>query len=33
LEVRDNEHAVEVNEYLENVGYHIEREGVGEWRE
>jgi threonine dehydratase len=33
LEVRDNEHAVEVNEYLENVGYHIEREGVGDWRE
>jgi threonine dehydratase len=33
LEVRDNEHAVEVNDYLQNVGYHIEREGVGDWQE
>ncbi len=31
LEVRDNEHATEVTKYLEKSGYHIEREGVGDW--
>ena len=31
LEVRDNEHGTEVTEYLTNVGYHIEREGIGDW--
>jgi threonine dehydratase len=31
LEVRDNEHGTEVTDYLTKVGYHIEREGIGDW--
>jgi threonine dehydratase len=31
LEVRDNEHGAEVIEHLEKVGYHVDREGVGDW--
>jgi len=31
LEVRDNEHAREVEKYLERAGYQVEREGHGEW--
>jgi threonine dehydratase len=31
LEVRDNEHAREVEKYLESAGYQVEREGHGEW--
>lgn len=33
LEVRDNEHAREVTRYLEAEGYHVEREGQGDWEE
>lgn len=33
LEVRDNEHAGEVQEHLEKAGYHVEREGQGDWEE
>ena len=33
LEVRDNEHAREVEKYLEQSGYHVEREGQGDWEE
>ncbi len=33
LEVRDNEHGKEVRKYLENEGYHVEREGQGDWEE
>lgn len=31
LEVRDEQHAREVTQHLETVGYHVEREGVGDW--
>ncbi len=33
LEVRDEEHGQGVQKYLEDAGYHVEREGVGDWRE
>ncbi|HTK38756.1 MAG TPA: threonine ammonia-lyase [Pyrinomonadaceae bacterium] len=33
LEVRDNEHGKEVWNYLEAAGYHVEREGQGDWEE
>ncbi len=33
LEVRDEEHGQSVQKYLEDSGYHVEREGVGDWRE
>jgi threonine dehydratase len=33
LEVRDEQHGREVNRHLEEVGYHVEREGVGDWEE
>lgn len=33
LEVRDQKHGQEVQNYLENCGYHVEREGVGDWNE
>jgi threonine dehydratase len=33
LEVRDEAHGREVHQYLESVGYHVEREGQGEWAE
>ena len=32
LEVRNEEHGKEVVSYLESVGYHIEREGQGDWQ-
>jgi threonine dehydratase len=31
LEVRDNEHGSEVIKHLQSAGYHIEREGQGDW--
>lgn len=31
LEVRDEQHAREVHRHLQTVGYHVEREGVGDW--
>jgi threonine dehydratase len=31
LEVRDDEHGRDVVRHLEVVGYHVEREGVGDW--
>ncbi|MEP6787015.1 MAG: threonine ammonia-lyase [Acidobacteriota bacterium] len=31
LEVRDNEHGRDVQEHLEAAGYHVEREGQGDW--
>ncbi len=31
LEVRDEQHGREVFQHLETVGYHVEREGVGDW--
>ncbi len=31
LEVRDEQHGREVVVHLETVGYHVEREGVGDW--
>lgn len=31
LEVRDEQHGREVMNYLESVGYNVEREGQGEW--
>jgi threonine dehydratase len=31
LEVRDEEHGREVRKHLEKSGYHVEREGVGDW--
>ena len=31
LEVRDEQHGREVVNHLLNVGYHVEREGVGDW--
>ncbi|MGB7070087.1 MAG: threonine ammonia-lyase [Pyrinomonadaceae bacterium] len=33
LEVRDESHGKEVFTYLEKVGYHVEREGQGDWEE
>lgn len=33
LEVRDEEHGQEVVGYLEDAGYHVEREGQGDWEE
>ncbi len=33
LEVRDEQHARETTEYLQNSGYQIEREGQGDWEE
>ena len=33
LEVRDNQHGTEVVDHLRKVGYHVEREGVGDWEE
>lgn len=33
LEVRDEQHGREVHRHLEAVGYHVEREGVGDWEE
>ncbi len=33
LEVRDNDHAREVQKHLEAAGYHVEREGHGDWEE
>ena len=31
LEVRDKQHGREVVKHLENHGYHVEREGIGDW--
>jgi threonine dehydratase len=31
LEVRDNEHGRDVQKHLESAGYHVEREGQGDW--
>jgi threonine dehydratase len=33
LEVRDERHGREVHRHLEAVGYHVEREGQGDWEE
>ena len=33
LEVRDEPHGREVFNHLQNAGYHVEREGVGDWEE
>lgn len=33
LEVRDEKHGREVTRHLETCGYHVEREGVGDWEE
>ncbi len=33
LEVRDNDHARDVQNHLESAGYHVEREGQGDWEE
>jgi threonine dehydratase len=33
LEVRDRQHARDVHNHLENAGYHVEREGQGDWEE
>lgn len=33
LEVRDEKHGREVYRHLEKSGYHVEREGVGDWEE
>ncbi|HEX8637431.1 MAG TPA: pyridoxal-phosphate dependent enzyme, partial [Pyrinomonadaceae bacterium] len=33
LEVRDEQHGREVTRHLETSGYHVEREGVGDWEE
>ncbi|RMG09376.1 MAG: threonine ammonia-lyase [Acidobacteria bacterium] len=33
LEVRDEEHGRQVVNYLQSVGYHVEREGIGDWAE
>ena len=33
LEVRDEQHGREVHRHLESVGYHVEREGQGDWEE
>jgi threonine dehydratase len=33
LEVRDEGHGKDVVNYLESAGYHVEREGQGDWEE
>ena len=33
LEVRDERHGREVHKHLEDAGYHVEREGQGDWEE
>lgn len=33
LEVRDETHGREVHKHLEDAGYHVEREGQGDWEE
>lgn len=33
LEVRDQQHARDVHSHLEAAGYHVEREGQGDWEE
>jgi threonine dehydratase len=33
LEVRDEQHGREVTRHLESSGYHVEREGLGDWEE
>jgi len=33
LEVRDEPHGREVFQHLQNAGYHVEREGIGDWEE
>ncbi|MEO7674662.1 MAG: threonine ammonia-lyase [Pyrinomonadaceae bacterium] len=33
LEVRDQQHARDVHKHLEAAGYHVEREGQGDWEE
>jgi len=33
LEVRDNEHGRQVEDHLRDKGYHVEREGQGDWEE
>lgn len=33
LEVRDKQHARDVHSHLEAAGYHVEREGQGDWEE
>ncbi len=33
LEVRDEQHGQEVYKHLEDAGYHVEREGQGDWEE
>ncbi|HUR97670.1 MAG TPA: threonine ammonia-lyase [Pyrinomonadaceae bacterium] len=33
LEVRDERHGREVHKHLGDAGYHVEREGVGDWEE
>ncbi len=33
LEVRDEQHGREVHKHLEESGYHVEREGQGDWEE
>ena len=33
LEVRDNDHGRDVQQHLEAAGYHVEREGQGDWEE
>jgi threonine dehydratase len=33
LEVRDEKHGREVHRHLEEIGYHVEREGQGDWEE
>ena len=33
LEVRDERHGREVHKHLENAGYHVERQGQGDWEE
>jgi threonine dehydratase len=33
LEVRDTQHGSDVMKHLEKAGYHVEREGVGDWEE
>jgi len=33
LEVRDEQHAREVHKHMEDAGYHVEREGQGDWDE
>ena len=33
LEVRDEEHSRDVIKHLTGKGYHVDREGVGDWKE